>query len=71
MLNLETSSTWELVKDKLLDMQKNSVEGLQKLANTREEDVAYKAKLAVIKELLNLPRTLATKDAAKHQRVYE
>ena len=71
MQNLEQSSVWELIKAKLLDMQKNATEGLQQLKNSHEEDIAYKARLAVVKELLSLPQTLQTPGvAAKLQRTH-
>ncbi len=66
--NLEHSNVWELVKNKLLEMKQKSLEGLQQPSNSREEDVQYKARIAVIKELLDMPRVLATVDAAKQKR---
>jgi hypothetical protein len=50
-------------------MQKNATEGLQHIKNSHEEDIAFKAKLAVIKELLLLPQTLQNA-AAKLQRTH-
>ena len=71
MLNLEQSNVWELVKTKLLAMQEKALSNLQNEKNSREEDIGYKARLSVIKELLLLPQHLETPGfAAKLKRVH-
>lgn len=58
MQDLTGNSTWTLIKNRLEDRLQHAKDGLTNLNNTREEDLTYKAKIAVIKELLNLPREL-------------
>jgi len=58
MLDLNNSSVWLEIKKHLESSLENAVSGLQNQLNDREKDIAYKARIAVIKELLDLPRTI-------------
>jgi len=63
MHDLNNDSTWSLIKIRLEDKLRNATEGLANIDNTREDDLVYKAKIAVVKELLNLPRELEVRAA--------
>lgn len=66
MQDVSQSNAWFLIKDHLDKLHSNALEGLTKLSNDRETDLTYKARIAVIKELLKLPQTLI--DAANTKR---
>lgn len=66
-MQVNQSSTWLAIKEHLQGSLEKQVAGLQQLGNTREKDIEYKARIAVIRELLQLPQTL--ENAAKNKRI--
>lgn len=66
MQDISNSNAWLIIKEHLDKLQSNALEGLTSLSNDREQDIKYKARIAVIKELIKLPQTLI--DAANTKR---
>lgn len=58
MQDVTNSEAWRLIKKQLENSLENAISGLQKQSNTREEDLLWKAKIAVVKELIKLPQTI-------------
>lgn len=55
---LKQDKTWLLIESKLNEKLAKALEGLTQINNTHEEDLRYKAQIAICKEFLKLPQTL-------------
>lgn len=58
MIDVTNSEAWRLIKEQLEEQLENASHGLQVMENTREKDLLYKAKIAVVKELIKLPQVI-------------
>lgn len=58
MQDLQTNSVWLLIADRLETQLRNAKEGCTHLTNTPLKDLELKCKVAIIKELLNLPQEM-------------
>lgn len=59
MSDVTNSEAWRLIKNQLEKSLINADQSLQKMANSREEDLLLKARIAVLKELISLPQVIS------------
>lgn len=58
MQDISNHSIWLIIKTHLESSMAKASTGLQNLSNTHEKDIEYKSRIAIIKELLDMPRTI-------------
>ena len=55
----EHDATWVLIKKHLTEGLNAALGNLTTMSNTHEQDIRFKAKIAVYNELLNLPQEIS------------